>query len=948
MRFSSYLTSLLMAVLLSACGGGGGSPGLTTGSTPTTTTPTALFTTAPSAGLTLAAGTSNSFAVGGGTAPYSTTSSNLAVASSSVNGTVLTIGGLSGGSASIDVLDAVGAIKTIAVTVTAPSVTPPVTMFTTAPSSVNIANGTTVGYSITGGLPPYTVTSNDLSVVRATVSGSSLSVSAVGGGSANLTIKDSLGTSTISIAVTVGSSTRFFINAPGTVNMVPGSSATYLLSGGTSPYSVVSSDVRIANGGIVGTALTVSAIAAGSATLQITDASGTSLTLTITVAPSASTVVSQDPILKSPTLRDAAGFATNSLSASGNTLLSVTLTDPSGLGIPNQVIDVTGDPTQVVFPEGSSGLTNSAGVATIKVARASLLASGAGSLTLTYSYKVGAFTTYPNGSLPPAANKVITTFIGYQLSASNITLTNLDVGAPTLAAYGTRQVSVQANVNGVASTGTQVTVNFTATCGQISPATTTTNSSGVAVVSYTATDVVGTLVSTLGCSGKTVEISASTVGATVVTKSLNITAAPATNLSFVSATPSRIYLDGAGGPTQSIVEFKLVNARGEAILGQDVSLTLKTLNGGIPKASIGSVGSLAAVRVTTDANGKVSVPVFSGTVPTSVLVNAALVSNPLVQTDSAVLTIASGRPAQARVSLAIKERAIRGFNFDGGETTVTLSLADRQGNPVPDGTAVNFVTEGGVMIPPVCTTGVVPGDSQCTVKIRTQNPRPANGIVSILAYASGEEDFVDANFNNVYDCGEGYTDLGIAYRDDTQIANPATGAPGPVNAFVTGEFSVPRTASTSLCATGISPTPQVGDGVWGAADVRMQTAIVFSTDGVTTGTASWSTANDPQWLNAPVTTQLNLSIQDLNGNSVPTASTIAVAVTDTTQKLPSDGAATPVFGTCSLTGQSHVAVPNSLSPLPFSVYMKECVTGDQVKVTVTTPAGGLTFTFSVP
>ena len=43
--------------------------------------------------------------------------------------------------------------------------------------------------------------------------------------------------------------------------------------------------------------------------------------------------------------------------------------------------------------------------------------------------------------------------------------------------------------------------------------------------------------------------------------------------------------------------------------------------------------------------------------------------------------------------------AIEGFNIDGTTTDVTLSLADRQCNPVPDGTAVNFVTDGGVMIP---------------------------------------------------------------------------------------------------------------------------------------------------------------------------------------------------------------------------------------------------------
>jgi hypothetical protein len=763
-----------------------------------------------------------------------------------------------------------------------------------------------------------------------------------------LQIADASG-SVLKLGVTVAAPTKFFINAPGAVVMSPGTSAAYVLAGGASPYSVISSDARVASASIVGTTLTVSALTTGAATLQINDAIGSPLTLGVTVSAPVGGAASQDPVLKLPLLKDASGAVTNSLSASGNTLLTVTLTDPSGFGIPNQVIDVTGDATQVIFPEGSAGLTNSLGVATIKVARASLLASGAGALTLTYSYKVGAFTTYPNGMAPPAANKVITTFIGYQLSASNITLTNLDIGATTLPAYGTRQVSVQANINGVPATGTQVQINFAATCGQISPVTAATNSSGIATVSYTATDAVGTVGSTLGCSGKSVEISASTVGATVVTKTLNVLAAPATNLSFVSATPTRIYLDGAGGPTQSIVVFKLVNARDEAILGQDVTLTLKTLNGGIPKASIGSVGSLAAVRLTTDGLGRVSVPVFSGTVPTNVIVNAALVSNALVQTDSATLTIASGRPAQLRVSLAIKDRAIRGFNFDGGETTVTLSLADRQGNPVPDGTAINFVTEGGVMIPPVCNTGVapgVPGDSQCTVKIRTQNPRPANGLVSILAYASGEEDFVDANFNNVYDCGETYSDLGTAYRDDSQTAL------GTVNAFVTGAFSVPRVASPSACATGNTPSPSTGDGVWGAADVRMQTTIVFSTDDLTMAAPTWFSAADASWTGQAITTQLSVLIQDLNGNSVPSGSTIAVAATDASLKFPvtfdTSIPPAPSYGTCAVTGQSHVAVPNTLSPLPLSVYLKECVTGDQVKITVTTPAGVKAITFAVP
>ncbi|MGI9133386.1 MAG: hypothetical protein ACR2I0_05490, partial [Rhodoferax sp.] len=111
---------------------------------------------------------------------------------------------------------------------------------------------------------------------------------------------------------------------------------------------------------------------------------------------------------------------------------------------------------------------------------------------------------------------------------------------------------------------------------------------------------------------------------------------------------------------------------------------------------------------------------------------------------------------------------------------------------------------------------------------------------------------------------------------------------------------------------------------------------------------SWTAAADAQWSNAVVTTGLQVTIQDLNNNSVPTGSTIDVAVTDNSTKLPSDGAATPAFGTCTKTGQSYVAVPNLLGPLTLDIFLKTCVSGDQVLITVTTPAGVKAVNFSVP
>lgn len=641
--------------------------------------------------------------------------------------------------------------------------------------------------------------------------------------------------------------------------------------------------------------------------------------------------ISSDPVITG-SLADAFGAATSSVSSSGYTILNVALKDPSGLPIANQVVGVSGDAAQVVFPEGGAGLTNSSGVASIKIARASLVASGAGSLTVTYSYKVGAITTYPNGSPPPTADKVISTYVGYQLSATNITLTNLDIGAPTLAAYGTRQVSVQANINGTPASATPVQVNFTTTCGQISPVTASTNSSGIAVVSYSATDAAATVPSTLGCSGKTVEISASTIGSSVISKSLSISGAPASNLSFVSVSPSTIFLENSGGATQAIVSFKLINARGEALLGQDVLLSLRTQTTGTVKASFGSVGNVLPVRVTTDANGLVSVPVFSGTVPTSVVVNASLVSNPLVQVDSAILTIASGRAAQNRVSLSIKALAIEGFNVDSVSTDVTMSLADRQGNPVPDGTAVNFVTEGGVMIPPVCYTGGVqdpvtgvfsaPGNSQCSVTIRSQAPRPADGRVSILAYTSGEEDFVDRNFNNVFDSGDTFTDLGHAYRDDNESLT-----------FNAGEFSVPRTGSISSAngCPGLLGRPGTCDGVWGAADVRQQTIVVFATGAADIELDSINSGG------------VSVTVSDVNpnrlNNSVPTGSVVKAEGVDRT----GNGAS------CSVAGTTSYTVPNSLDSWRGGFALQNCAVGDAVVVTVTSPLGLVSSkTFTIP
>jgi hypothetical protein len=289
-----------------------------------------------------------------------------------------------------------------------------------------------------------------------------------------------------------------------------------------------------------------------------------------------------------------------------------------------------------------------------------------------------------------------------------------------------------------------------------------------------------------------------------------------------------------------------------------------------------------------------------------------------VFSNSNVLTVASGRPVQRSLSLAFEKLSIEGANTDGEEATVTLSMADRQGNPVPPGTQVNFVSESGVILPAVCfVPPVTPATASspaiptsfCTVKIRSQGARTANGRVSVLAYVEGEEDFVDVNGNNVYDAStDSFKDLGRAFRDDN--ANAVNGANG---VYDTGEFQVPR-VSVPACVAGAGCA---GDGAWGAADVRTQGSIVFaSSNAVISGAATATT--------------LNFTVADANGNSMPTGSKVEVT--------GAIGNSSGTWLNCTIQANSSFAIANTVAPtITSSPFL--CDSGDILTVKVTSPLG---------
>lgn len=275
------------------------------------------------------------------------------------------------------------------------------------------------------------------------------------------------------------------------------------------------------------------------------------------------------------------------------------------------------------------------------------------------------------------------------------------------------------------------------------------------------------------------------------TVTLALGAAPAANerfITFVSAEPINMALRGTGGGNtleeRSQVTFEVRDGAGNPVSGQRVDFALSATTGGI---------ELADASGTTDASGQVKATVFAGVIATPVRVIASTERRPAADPDtdptndidavsvvSDQLSISSGIVTQGRFSIAASVLNVPAAAVVNGVTTeITASAFDRFGNPVPDGTTVNFTSEcggiGGSGPTGACQT--VAGF--CTVTWFSQPGSltvcPDNRV-TIMAHAQGEEAFTDADANGFYSteldgpalANEAFVDNQEAWRDDNE------------------------------------------------------------------------------------------------------------------------------------------------------------------------------------
>ena len=800
-RLVSLCLSLMLGILLAACGGGSGKVGLPTG--------TALFTTA-SGTVNLAAGASSTYSIGGGTPTYTATSSNRDVATASASGTSLSITAVAAGSANITVTDAAGASTVIAVAVSGPVVTPPAGLFTTAAGAVSLPVSGNASYAIGGGKAPYAVSSSNAAVVAVAVSGSNFLVTGLASGAAQVVITDATGTA-LELAVTVGSGTPtpLYTTAPSAITVSAGGNASFTIGGGRPAYIVSSSNTGVAQVVRSGNNFQVNGIAAGSAQIVIVDAGGTTLSLEVTVGSGGSS--STAPALFT--------------SAPGNVVVDVgaTATYAIGGGRPAYAVSSSNSAVARVAINGTAFI-----VTGMKAGTAQILVSDAQGDSLSVGVTVGSgapgtpatfFTTAPasasvavsgtesyalaGGTAPYAVSSSNSAVARVVLTGSNYVITGVAAGSATISAFDANGATVATSVTvGAGGPGIELFTTAPAAVTIVSGDTASfTVGGGSAPYAVTSSN---TAVAKVALSGTTFTITSLQSGTAQVivsdaqgnSLSIGVTAgsgAPGTPAAFFTTAPVSASLAVGASDTYTLAG----GSAPYAVSSSNAAVARVTLSG--TSYVISGVSAGTATVSAFDANG--------ASVATTVTVGASGPGTELFTTAPAAVTMAAGATATFAVS--------------GGKAPYAVSTGNA-------GVARIALTDNNFTI-----TAVAQGSAQ--VRVIDADGTALAIAVTVPAPPAGGDLFTTAPDNVTLAAGTavGYTIGGGSAPYNATTSNPAvataaiSGATLTVNAVAAGtatirisdaagaaeliNVTVTQAAPTAITVNPAAATGNVGD-----------------------------------------------------------------------------------------------------------------------------------------
>ena len=631
--------------------------------------------------------------------------------------------------------------------------------------------------------------------------------------------------------------------------------------------------------------------------------------------------------------------ANNQLSAETSLLVTVALFEGAA-GLENRVVVLETDSSlATVMPDNGAALTDSNGQATFLLTYGG--STGAGTLIARYDGTMGTvsddetFESIVNpveiGSLNNNGDFIDdiirvepSTTVSYLGSVELLFAVGNNIGERLISTQSIR-IESPCLLNGFASlsTGSVIELN-----------------DGIGSTTYTAADA---------CSDTTDEVTATLVQAgnpnpASASTILSLSAAPAADerfITFISATPANIALQGTGGGVgleeRAQVTFEVRDGSGNPVAGQEVTFELSRTIGGV---------TLSDVSAITDATGRVAATVISGSVATPVRVIATTERSPadavanLVSVISDSLTISSGIVTQARFALSADVlNPAAAAVVDGTSINLIVSAFDRFGNAVPNGTAVSFTSEcGGVVNTaqsglPVGSCEII--DGGCTIEWRAQ-PAAAtvcpDNRVTIMAHALGEEAFVDTNANGFFDTGETFTDNSEAFRDDNESTS-----------YEVGEFFIDLDNDGTFATA--TPVANVPAGLFNG--VACDSDGTVCSDELISVYANLEIVAGPQDASS-----LQISVEDSGGTPLTEGvdpmdpGSYVVLVTDLDGNLPPFGTEVSAEGT----GECEVvtppaSAPNSSEVVSFATGISVIASGpndadtdDRITVNVTIPA----------
>ena len=669
-------------------------------------------------------------------------------------------------------------------------------------------------------------------------------------------------------------------------------------------------------------------------------------------------------------LKDLNGNSTAVITAAGVTA-TVKITDQSGNGVSGAIVTFTSTGGVTFGSSNGAVVTNANGEATISVTPENLSSTGA--------YKISASAEF-DGNTATAKDAV------FSLQSLNVVLANISAAAASLSSGASTNITLK-TLNQDSDAQNNVTVNFTASCGTFDPASVISSNQGNVITSYKAIASNGDL-----CEGPVVVTASSPSSSSSVTTTLNIAAVAADSLVYTTTADVNLGIKSSGSAASSSIEFTLY-ANGVPARDKDVEVSLEKAPNDLHFVTL---NNRSTQTLKSDSKGKIVVNLYPGNIPGPVEIKATLVASPTVSAISKGVKVSSGRVTQNGVSLSVSKQSLR-TDIDGDVATIVARMRDRTGNPVPKDTVISFVSEGG-KVDSNCMTD---DKGVCSVTLTTQSPRPLDNRVTVLAYVEGDKSYIDNNGDNLYTAGtDTLTDnIGDFFKDDNEDNLHSVGefiyqkAAGALQCAISSfeQPNIPNTCDSGLSAvlrqqlvfSFAHDTPTF---VWNTG---------FDNNGfITSGSGNFSFqvfGNSQKTVPMPSGTTISVAVKD-NSNFQPKAklqldtadstkqilkvsgaepnTTLIVTINDIDYAVIIDstgmgskgGIASTVTGTPEITYKNlsceaeirsgNLTVPNAMSLLTpntfanngndlvnYTVRLKGCTAGDDVKVISSVPGG---------